>query len=198
MAGSGRRIALTSQGSRLGSQGHAAVFPAGRRRVRQRHPATAFLRPFGPGRVWGRTQGSVRSTLGYDPVLTGDMVNKTYRLHGEQLSNGNIERQQCFYALERNTRHGSTHAVHLRLESRSGIEDRAMPPLRHSTPHRLQNGALATPASNTRRWTRSSTAASTRHSRNQALSRNSSRVVVPYCRSSNRARGGRAHSQNPR
>ena len=75
MAGSGRRIALTSQGSRLGSQGHAAVFPAGRRRGRQRHPATAFLRPFGPGRVWGRTQGSVRSTLGYDPVLTGDMVN---------------------------------------------------------------------------------------------------------------------------
>ena len=27
----------------------------------------------------------LRSTLGYDPVLTGDMVNKTYRGHGEQL-----------------------------------------------------------------------------------------------------------------
>ena len=82
----------------------------------------------------------LRCTLGYDPVLAGDMVNKTYRLHGEQLSRGNIRRQQCLHALERNKRHGSTHAVHLRLESRSGIKNRAVPPLRHSTPQRLQMG----------------------------------------------------------
>ena len=83
-------------------------------------------------------------------VLTGDMVNKTYRGHGEQLFKGNIGRQQCFYALGRNTRHGSTYEVHLGLESRSGVEDRAVPPLRHSTPHRLQMGP-ALPARGPRR-----------------------------------------------
>ena len=83
-------------------------------------------------------------------VLTGDMVNKTDRGHGEQLFRGNIKGRQCFYALERNTRHGSTHEVHLGMESRSGIEDRAVPPLRHPTPHRLQMGR-ALPARRPRR-----------------------------------------------
>ena len=118
------------------------------------------------------------NALGYSGVLTGDMVNNTYRLHGEQLSWGNIERQQCFHALERNTRHGSTHAVHLRLESRSGIKNRAVPPLRHSAPHRLQMGP-ALPARRPRR----------------------ARGPLPSPSPSpptNRAPGGRAHSRDPR
>ena len=106
------------------------------------------------------------------------MVNKTYRGHGEQLFKGNIGRQQCFYALGRNTRHGSTYEVHLGLESRSGVEDRAVPPLRHSTPHRLQMGP-ALPARGPRR----------------------SRRPLPRPAPSspaNRAPSGRPHSGDPR
>ena len=38
----------------------------------------------------------LRSTLGYIPVLTGRMVNRSYRAHGEQMSEGNIEWYKCF------------------------------------------------------------------------------------------------------
>ena len=72
----------------------------------------------------------LRGTLGTIPVLTGNMVNKTYRRHGEQLFKGNVGRQQCFHALERNSCHGSTYEIHLGMERSSGIEDRAMPLLR--------------------------------------------------------------------
>ena len=43
------------------------------------------------GLVWlfALTQGWV--ALGYYPVLTGHMVNRSYRAHGEQIPKGNIE-----------------------------------------------------------------------------------------------------------
>ena len=52
----------------------------------------AFLPPFQGSRGWGSTQGSAfGSTLGYIPVLTGHMVNRSYRAHGEQIPRGNVE-----------------------------------------------------------------------------------------------------------
>ena len=49
-------------------------------------------RPFRARAGRDATQGSAfGSTLGYIPVLTGHMVNRSYRAHGEQIPKGNIE-----------------------------------------------------------------------------------------------------------